>query len=68
MDLIGSEALSQVTHIVTTTLVITIYIAETMATARQVARTVRQVIPMGLLVTLTGLQAMDIRQMNRIMG
>ena len=68
MDLIGSEALSQVTHIVTTTLVITIYTAEMMATAPQVDRMVRQVIPMGLLVTLTGLLAMDIRQMNRIMG
>ena len=68
MDLIGSEALSQVTHIMTTTLVITIYTAEMMATAHQVVRTVRQVIPMGSLATLTGLQAMDIRQMNRTMG
>ena len=52
----------------TTTLVITIYMPEMMATALQVARMVRQVILTGLLVTLTGLQAMVTRQMNRIMG
>ena len=68
MDVIGTEALNQETLTVTTTLVITIYTAEMMGTARQVVRTVRQVIPMGFLATPTGLQAMDIRQMNRTMG